>query len=304
MNDNTALSRLRAIHIWDFVRDIIMINVGLAIYSLGWALFLLPNHITTGGMAGLTAIIQYATGFPMQYTILIFNSGLLLLCWWQLGFKFALKTLYAVLFLSFYLGLGQELIKLEDIKGITQVFGPEQAGMAAILGALINGIGIGIVFLSGGCTGGWDIVAAVVNKYRNISVGRVMLYLDLFVIASCYVLFHSWDMVLYGYITLFIYTFVVDTMLNSSKQDIQFTIYTKQHESLIATIRQQTGHTATLLYGEGGYTHEGLKVVVTIVHKREQVRILRLIRDHDPAAFVTLHRVEGAFGKGFSIIKA
>lgn len=304
MKDNKVASRLGAIHIWDFIRDLVMINLGLAIYSVGWALFLLPNHITTGGMAGLTAIVQYATGFPMQYTILILNSGLLVLAWWQLGLKFALKTLMAVFLLSFYLGLGQALIRQEGTTELFNVLGPGQEGMAAILGAVLNGIGIGMVFMSGGCTGGWDIVAAVVNKYRNISVGRVMLYLDLFVIASCYFLFHSWQMVVYGYVTLVIYTFAVDTMLNSSKQDIQFTIYTKQHERLIATIRQQTGHTATLLYGEGGYTHEGLKVVVTIVHKREQIRILRLIRDHDPDAFVTLHRVEGAFGKGFNIIKA
>jgi uncharacterized membrane-anchored protein YitT (DUF2179 family) len=132
----------------------------------------------------------------------------------------------------------------------------------------------------------------------------VLLYLDLFVIGSCYFLFHSWQMVVFGYVTLVIYTFAVDTMINSSKQDIQFTIYTKCHDIMVESIRTKTGHTATLLFAEGGFTHDQLKVVVTIVHKSEQVEMLRLIRDTDPDAFVTFHRVEGAFGKGFNVIKA
>lgn len=297
------LSKPTLHQVLDIVKDFFFINLGMAIYSAGWALFLLPNHITTGGGAGLMAILQYATGFPMQYSLLILNSGLLLAAWWQLGAKFALKTLYAVLSLTFYLELGQSLITQDD-GTLLNVLGDNQEGMACILGAVLNGIGIGMVFMSGGCTGGWDIIAAIINKYRNISIGRVMLYLDLFVIGSCYFLFHSWQMVVFGYVTLVIYTFAVDTMINSSKQDIQFTIYTKESEKLVEIIRAKTGHTATLLYGEGAYTHDQMKVVVTIVHKSEQVEMLRLIRDTDPASFVTFHRVEGAFGLGFNTIKA
>lgn len=287
----------------DFIKDFFFINLGMAIYSAGWALFLLPNHITTGGGAGLAAILQYASGFPMQYTLLLINSVLLCAAWWQLGANFALKTLYAVLSLSFFLGLGQGIITQDD-GTMLNVLGENQEGMACILGAVLNGIGIGMVFMSGGCTGGWDIIAAIINKYKNISIGRVLLYLDLFVIGSCYFLFHSWQMVVFGYVTLVVYTFAVDTMINSSKQDIQFTIYTKESDKLVEVIRTKTGHTATLLYGEGGFTHEQTRVVVTIVHKSEQVQMLRLIRDTDPSSFVTFHRVEGAFGLGFNVIKA
>ncbi len=293
---------ITASKVYDFIKDFVFINLGMAIYSAGWALFLLPNHITTGGGAGLAAIIQYATGFPMQYTLLMIDSVLLCLAWWQLGAKFAGKTLYAVLSLSFFLGLGQSLITQPD-GTFLNVLGDNQEGMACILGAVLNGIGIGMVFMSGGCTGGWDIIAAIINKYKNISIGRVLLYLDLFVIGSCYFLFQSWQMVVFGYVTLVVYTFAVDTMINSSKQDIQFTIYTMESEKLVEIIRKETGHTATLLYGEGGFTHSQMKVVVTIVHKSEQIQMLRLIRDTDPVSFVTFHRVEGAFGLGFNVIK-
>jgi uncharacterized membrane-anchored protein YitT (DUF2179 family) len=295
--------RLRKYHVLDFIKDMIFINLGMAIYDVGWALFLLPYKITTGGGAGLCAIVQYATGFPMQYSLLIVNAVLLLLAWWQLGTKFTMKTLYAVLSLTFYLEIGQDIVSNEAY-GLWRVLGENQEGMACILGAILNGIGIGMVLMSGGSTGGWDIIASIINKYKNVSIGRVLLYLDLFVIGSCYFLFHSWQMVVFGYVTLVIYTFAVDTMINSSKQDIQFTIYTKCHDILVESIRTKTGHTATLLFAEGGFTHNQLKVVVTIVHKSEQVEMLRLIRDTDPEAFVTFHRVEGAFGKGFNVIKA
>lgn len=295
--------RMRKYHIWDVIKDLFFINLGMAIYDVGWALFLLPYKITTGGGAGLCAIIQYATEFPMQYSLLMVNAVLLLLAWWQLGFKFTIKTLYAVLALTIYLQVGQDIVS-DKSNGLWQVLGENQEGMACILGAILNGIGIGMVFMSGGSTGGWDIIASIVNKYKNVSIGRVLLYLDLFVIGSCYFLFQSWQMVVFGYVTLVVYTFTVDTMINSSKQDIQFTIYTKHNDLMVESIRTETGHTATLLYAEGGFTHNQMKVIVTIVHKSEQVNILRLIRDTDPEAFVTFHRVEGAFGKGFNVIRA
>lgn len=296
--------RLRNLHIIDFIKDIIFINLGMFVYSLGWAVFMLPNRIVTGGGAGAAAILQYATGFPMQYTLLIVNSVLLLIAWWQLGSKFTLKTLYAVLSLTFYLDFCQRVVGMDPELARGILGANQEIGMSCILGAILNGIGIGMVFMSGGCTGGWDIIASIVNKYKNVSIGRVLLYLDLVVIGGSYFLFHSWQTVVYGYITLVVYTFAVDVMINSSKQDIQFTIYTKEYDDIITIIREKTGHTATLMYGEGGYTHEAMKVVITIVHKSEQVDILRLVRDTDPDAFVTFHRVEGAFGKGFNVIKA
>lgn len=297
------MQRISKNQVFDLVKDLIMINLGMAVYDVGWAAFLLPYHITTGGMAGMAAILQYATSFPMQYTILIVNAILLLIAWWQLGLKFALKTAYAVVALSFYLELGQNIMTDEG-GNLIKLLGDDQDSMACVLGAILNGVGIGMVFLSGGSTGGWDIIAALINKFRNISLGRVLLYLDLFVIASCWPLFHDWRMVVFGYVTLVVYTFAIDMLINSSKQDVQFTIYSLKTEELRDMIRTQTGHTATILFGEGGYTHEQIKVLVTIVHKREQVQVLRLIRNLDPDAFVTLHRVEGAFGKGFNIIKA
>ena len=288
--------------VWEVLKDFLLINIGMAVYSFGWAAFLLPYHITTGGMAGMAAILQYATGFPMQITIFVVNAVLLVLALWQLGWRFTLKTFFAVLALSSYLQIGQDMMTQDG--ALLQLLGDGQDSMACVLGAIFNGAGIGIVFLSGGSTGGWDIVAALINKYRNVSLGRVLLFLDFFVIASCYPLFHDWRMVVFGFVTLAVYTYVLDLVVNSSRQDVQFVIFTKRHEEISRRIISETRHSVTLLNGEGYYSHSDVKVLITIVHKREQIKILRMIHEADPEAFLSQSRVEGVYGNGFNAIKA
>ncbi len=296
------LSSFTPSQIWDLTKDFVMLNIGLAVYSLGWAAFLLPYRITTGGLAGAAAIVQFATNIPMQTTLFVVNAVLLVIAWWQLGWKFALKSLYAVLALVTYLEVGQQMMTSEAGE-LIQILESGQDSMACILGAVLNGIGVACIFMSGGSAGGWDIVAAIVNKYRDISLGRVMLFLDFFVISSCYFLFSDWRMVVFGFVTLVIYTTTLDMVLNSNRQDVQVTIYSKKHDEIVEAIRERTGHTTTLMLGEGGYSHAQLKVQVVIVHKREVVTVLRMIHELDPEAFVTQHRVEGVYGKGFNVIK-
>jgi uncharacterized membrane-anchored protein YitT (DUF2179 family) len=289
--------------IWEFVKDFLTINLGMAIYALGWAAFLLPYHITTGGMVGMFAILYYVTGFPISMAVLLANVLLLAVAYKPLGWQFVLKSAYAVLALSTFLSLGQQMMTGDDGQ-LIQLMGEGQDSMACVLGAILNGVGVGTVLLSGGSTGGWDIVATLVNKYRNISLGRVMLYLDLLVIASCLPIFHDWRMVVFGYVTLAIYTYVVDLLINSTRQDTQFIIFTHRYKEISERIIHETSHSVTCLNGEGYYSHQDIKVLITIVHKREQVKILRMIHETDPTAFVSQSRVEGVYGNGFNAIKA
>ena len=289
--------------IWEFARDFLSINLGMAVSSLGWAAFLLPYHITTGGLAGLLAIVYYLTGFPISAALLIINSALLLVAFKPLGWKFVAKTAYAVVALSTFLSLGQNMMTDEQGQ-LMQILGEGQDSMACVLGAILNGLGIGIVFLAGGSTGGWDVIAALINKYRNVSLGRVLLYLDLVVIGSCWPLFHDWRMVVFGYVTLAVYTYALDLLVNSTRQDTQFIIFTNKSQEICDRIIHETVHSVTIMNGEGYYSHQDIKVLITIVHKSEQVHILRMIQEIDPAAFVSQSRAEGVYGNGFNAIKA
>ncbi len=288
--------------IWEFTLDFLAINLGMAIYALGWAAFLLPYHITTGGMTGMFAILYYLTKFPISAAVLIANAILLIIAFKPLGWKFVGKSAYAAIALSSFLELGQQMMT-DESGHLMQILGEGQDSMACVLGAILNGLGIGIVFLTGGSTGGWDIIAALVNKYRNISFGRALLILDFLVIASCWPIFHDVRMVVFGYVTLVVYTYALDMLINSARQDIQFIIFTNKPDEICQRIISETCHSVTSMNGEGYYSHQDIKVLITIVHKRESVKILRLIQETDPAAFVSQSRAEGVYGNGFNVIK-
>ena len=295
--------KLKKGRVWEFLKDFFAINLGMAIYALGWAAFLLPYHITTGGMTGMFAILYYVTGFPVSYAILIANAILLLISFKPLGWKFVGKSAYAAFSLSFFLEMGRQMMTADD-GTLMQIIGQGQDSMACVLGAILNGLGIGVVFLSGGSTGGWDIIAALVNKYKNISFGRALLCLDFLVIASCWPIFHDVRMVVFGYVTLVVYTYALDMLINSTRQDIQFIIFTNKPNEISQRIISETCHSVTSMNGEGFYSHQEIKVLITIVHKREAVTILRLIQETDPRAFVSQSRAEGVYGNGFKAIRA
>ncbi len=284
------------------MKDFLAINVGLISYAIGWAAFLLPYKMTTGGLTGMCAIFYYLTDIPIQLTFCIVNVVLILLALRELGYRFVIKTTYAIFMLSFFLDVAQNMMK--DDKGqFLQILGPGQDSMACILGAILCGFGIGIVFVSNGSTGGTDIIAAVVNKHRNISLGRVLLYIDLVTISSCYFFFNDWRMVVFGYVALVVMNYTLDMVVNSSRQDVQFIIFTKKYQMLSDRIINETCHSVTVWDSEGYYSHTPIKVMITIVHKNEAIHILRMIHEVDPEAFVSQSRAEGVYGNGFNSIK-
>lgn len=284
------------------MKDFLAINVGLISYAIGWAAFLLPYKMTTGGLTGMCAIFYYLTNIPIQLTFCIVNVVLILLALRELGYRFVIKTTYAIFMLSFFLDIAQNMMK--DDKGqFLQILGPGQDSMACILGAILCGFGIGIVFISNGSTGGTDIIAAVVNKHRNISLGRVLLYIDLVTISSCYFFFNDWRMVVFGYVALVVMNYTLDMVVNSSRQDVQFIIFTKKYQMLSDRIINETCHSVTVWDSEGYYSHTPIKVMITIVHKNEAIHILRMIHEVDPEAFVSQSRAEGVYGNGFNSIK-
>ncbi len=227
------------------LRDYLFITFGLMSYALGWSAFLLPYQITTGGVTGIGAIVFYATGIPIQVTYFIINAILLAGAFRILGTRFSIKTLYAIFTLTFLLWWFQQLI------GNIQIVGEGQDFMACILGATLCGIGLGIVFINNGSTGGTDIIAAVVNKYRDVTFGRMIMYCDIVIISSCYFVFHDWRRVVFGFVTLIISSYVLDFIINSARQSVQFFIFSKEYEKIADRIVKDTHRGVTVLDGIG-----------------------------------------------------
>ena len=182
------------------IKDLLFISFGILLYVTGYVCFQLPYHFTTGGVAGIAAVVFYSTGIPVQYTFLSLNVILLILALKVLGVKFMLNTIYAVLFMAMLMALMQDWVKNPD-GTFPQLLG-DQKFMSCVIAAVIEGLGLGVVFLNNGSTGGTDIIAAIVNKYRDVSLGRMIMLSDLLIISSSYLVFHSIELLLFGYCTM------------------------------------------------------------------------------------------------------
>ncbi len=284
------------------LKDYTLITFGLLCYALGWAAFLLPYKITTGGVTGVSAIIYYATGFPIQWSYFMINAFLMTFAIKILGPKFSVKTTYAIFMLTFLLWFFQRVI-VDDAGAPLQLLGEGQDFMACVLGAILCGIGLGVVFINNGSTGGTDIIAAIVSKYKDITFGRMIMYCDLIIISSCYFIFNDWRRVIFGFATMLIISFVLDWMINSARQSVQFFIFSKEYEEIANRIIKDTHRGVTVLNATGWYSKNDVKVLVVLAKKSQSIDIFRLVKEIDPHAFISQSSVIGVYGEGFDRIK-
>lgn len=289
--------------LWRNAKDYFVITLGLIAYALGWTLFLLPYQITTGGVTGISAIIYYATGIEMQVSYFFINAAFLAIALYILGLKFCLKTIYSVVVLTFFLDVFQEMMKIPETGKLLQIIGPGQDFMACVIGSIFCGVGIAVVFIVGGSTGGTDIIAAIVNKYKAVTFGRMIMVCDIIIISSCYFVFQDWRRVVFGFVTLLIISVSIDYVVNSARQSVQFLIFSKKYEEIGTSIMTEVNRGATILDGTGFYSKQPIKVLCVLARKSEAIQIFRLVKDIDPDAFISQSNVVGVYGEGFDQIK-
>ena len=277
------------------MRDYLMIALGMVMYGIGWTVFLLPNDITTGGVPGIASLVYFATGLPVQYVYFGINFLLLLLAIRILGWKFSIKTIFAVFTLTSFLSIIQQLTANVQLLH-------DQPFMACVIGASFCGGGIGIAFSSNGSTGGTDIIAAIINKYRDITLGRVMMICDMIIITSSYFVLKDWEKVVYGFVTLYVCSFVLDQIVNSARQSVQFFIISKKYQEIGKEINA-LHRGVTVIDATGLYTGQEQKMMFVLAKKRQSTTIFRIINDIDPTAFVSQSAVIGVYGEGFDHFK-
>lgn len=276
------------------IKSYIIITIGLLVGSIAWTGFLIPSEIVGSGVGGIGTIIYYATGFKVGYSVLLINVVLLLLALRILGFGFGVKTIYGILVLSFFLWLFQSLI-VDPLVG--------DRFMCAIIGGILAGASAGIILSQGGSTGGTDILAMMINRYRNYSPGQLLLAIDVVIISSSYFLSHSIEQVVYGFVAMGVSAYCVDLVIEGSKQSVQIFIFTKKHEEIRKEIISNLDLGVTVLNGIGGYSQKEVKVLMLLAKKRESQGILRTIKILDPDAFISMGSVMGVYGQGFDKIK-
>ena len=270
------------------VKDYMVIIFGLLLYALGWVGFLLPNEITTGGVTGIAALIYYGTKIPVSVSYFTINVVLLLAAIKILGLKFFVRTIFSVFMCSFFLGILPEFIPHSLVE--------EQPFMSAIIGGILCGLGVGLVFVSNGSTGGTDIIAAIVNKYKNISFAKMMMYIDFLIIASSYVLFHSIEKMIFGYVVMGVMSYTMDMVINGKRQSVQILILSDKYEEIATHVNQDIHRGVTVLDGMGWYSKQPKKVLMILAKRNESVKIFRLIKSIDPKAFISQSNVVGVYG--------
>ena len=330
---------------WTVAKEWALVTLGILIYVTGWALFLMPNNLVGGGVSGISSMIQYATGGAIQmgYSYFVLNAILIILAMVVIGMGFGAKTIYAIILA---MGFGAKTIYAIILASVGLRFLPDlipteiiqtlalQNGklMSTLCGGLMAGIGIGMSISNGGSTGGTDIIALIYTKYRNVSPGKVILYIDFVIILSSLLipsivpdldpatgkqligpdgepLTHLMPFaekvttVIYGLILVTVNGRVIDSYLSGSQQSVQLFILSKHYAEIADSITHDLHRGVTVLDGKGWYTKEPAEVLMVITRKTDVNLFLRQIKAIDPSAFLSVSSVNGVYGRGFEAIK-
>lgn len=280
--------------IWRGAKDYLFITLGTAIYAFGFASFILPHDVVIGGVAGLSTILYFTLGVPIAVANYAINLILLAIAYKVVGRNFVIGTIFGATMISLNMGIAIPLCG--DIFHLDPF-------LSCVIGGILSGVGIGMAFTHGGSTGGTDIVAAMVTKHTNLTIGRTMLYVDMVIISSSYLIFHKVDTVVYGFIVLFMGSYMADLLINTNRQAVQFTIFSRRWQEIATAINNEAHRGCTVLDGMGWYSKHPVKILMVMARKIESVQIFRIIKSIDPDAFITQAHVNGVYGKGFDEMK-
>ncbi len=276
-------------------QDYVMITLGLFTYAFGFTAFILPEKIVIGSVTGLSSLIHFWLGWNVALTYYAINIILLCIAFRSVGKQFVLRTIIGASIATVFIGVLQPMFPTPIIE--------QQTFMNVILGAVLCGLGLGVVFTHNGSTGGTDIIAAMVAKHSTISFGRTMMYCDVLIICSSYLLFHSIDKIVYGLIFMVIYSVAADRVINNTRQSVQFLIISKKWQQIADAINTAAHRGCTILDGTGWYTKESVKIIMVMCRKHESVNIFRIIKETDREAIITQSNCNAVYGFGFDELK-
>lgn len=276
-------------------KDYLVIALGTFLYALGVTQFVMPHHFVMGGVAGAAVLFNYAFGLPVSLMIFVINGLLLLASFRILGAEFLVKTIIGVLLLSTFIGM------FESFQWPPIMM--DEPLIAGLIGAIMAGSGIGLVMSVNGSTGGTDIVVLIINKYRSITPGRTMLFVDLIIVTSSFLIFRSVEIIVFGVVIIAVMATSVDWVLNGIRQSVQFFIFSNEYEEIATQINLQLHRGCTVLDGIGWYSKKSQKVLLVMAKRTESTSIFRLVKQIDSSAFISQSNVIGVYGQGFDRMK-
>lgn len=275
-------------------KDLFFIAFGILLYSFGYTAFILPEKVVMGGVAGISALGYYALSFPPGATMWILNAALLIIAFKGISKQFTIRTIIGVTIMSLMVSALQPIFQQYPL-----ITAGEDKFMHVLIGAALGGAGLGIVFSHNGSTGGTDIIIALLNKYFRVGFGRAMQFIDISIISSSYLLFHSTETIVYGVAFTIIASYLCDYVINGTRQTVQFFIISKEYEKIADTINHKMDRGVTLIEGKGWYSKEGVKILMVLARKYESQELFNSVKAIDPYALISQTFCHGVFGEGF-----
>ena len=286
------------------IRAYLLITFGLLIYTFAVTAFLAPHRMDGGGVTGISTIIYFLSGevIPIGYSYFVINFLLVAIAIKILGPRFGFKTIYAIFMSSFLLSVLQNFIHEPLL---------EDKFMCAVISGIMCGAGIGISLVNGGSTAGTDIIAMIINKYRNISPGKIIMYIDVFIIGCSYFIGENTEIdptakiatIIYGYVVMGVNSYTVDLVFTGQMQSVQFLIFSPKYEEVANSITRDLRRGVTVVDCHGWYTGEARKMLIVVARKSEMQDIMRVTKMVDPDAFLTMNTVMGVYGRGFDTLR-
>lgn len=278
------------------VKEYSVMAFALSLYVFSWTAFLIPNEITAGGVTGISSILNYAFGIPISLSYLVINAVLLTAGTIIMGKGFGFKTIFCVLVSTLY---------FEIFPAIPWVSNIDDNLINSIIGGAMSAAGIALVFTQGGSTGGIDIIALVINKYREVSPGKVFMVSDFLIISSILLLpDKSLQDLVYGYVVTVAFSYTVDQILTGNKQSVQMLIITNKYEEIADKLCYELDKGVTAINSIGWYKKSSSMIIMVVTQKSNMYEVMGAVKEVDPHAFLTVSTVMGVYGEGFDQVKA
>lgn len=306
MLNKMKLSKPSFGNVFTWVKDLVLLTFGVAVYAFAWTGIINPADGMGGGATGFARLVCELTGgvngggVPIGVTFFIFNAIFLTICVLLLGAKFGIKTIYAILMTSVLMTLFEQILPPE---GIFPALAQDKL-LSSILGGIIMGFGVASCLLMGGSTGGSDLIAMIVTKYFNLSYSQVVVFVDIFIIGSSYFVFGGDIMItIYGFITTAVFGYASNMVLSGDKQSVQIFVFSKEYNAIADVVSTKLERGVTLLNGTGYYSKQDVKIVMIVCRKSELGMMMRAIKSVDNKAFISVANVMGVYGEGFDKYK-
>ena len=287
MNSNKVLTVL-----WDYL----LMTIGSLIFCMAWTSFIIPNGLASGGLTGLCTILQYGTGIPIGVSYPVLNILLLILGVLSLGKAFGIKTIYVI-------GLTSLLFDVLPKFPVLEVMMDEKL-LVALVGAGMESIGIGMVLLRGGSTGGTDILAMMINKYWPLSPGKVYLYSDIIIITLLlFVPGKGFADLIYAFVVMLGFSMGVDYVLLGNKSSVQILVFSQKYKDIADHIINDLDRGVTAIQSVGWYSQKESKVLLIISRKQQMNEVVHEIKSIDKKAFISISTAMSVYGEGFEELK-